>query len=371
MKRIVITGILIIFSISFCEAQSIKEAAEAQKQREAQQQQAAEAQRQKEAQQRQAAEAQKRQEEALKQQAREAQIRDQKRLPGMQLTLDNIFQLVNFADLESVGTFFTSREWELVNRESEKQEKWPDSETTCWRPKLSLINLPHIHVSYFGSFDNLVTYSTEDGDHLRRIESDLKTKDFQETPSERALITGSDRADKCYRNSQYEVGFRYHDNRIYVLNYKDIEFYREEVARLEREAWERANQPALLHIYRKRKVLDILPKRYDILLDNVVVGNSTNNWKKTVTVTVLGTKTLTATIDGRNAEIQINFEPGGAYYVRSEVDSKSVETGETKTTTDKNGKTTTTKVTVMQYTPILQLVDKSVGESEFNAIVVK
>ena len=355
MKRIVITGMLIIFSISFCGAQSIKEAAEAQKQREAQQQQAAEA--------------QKRQEEALKQQAKEVQIKNQERLRGMQLNLDQIFQLVNTGNLESISTFLTSREWGIVRQESGKQEQMPEAEITDWQPKLSFENLPQIRVQFLGSFDNLIVYSTKDGDHLRRLENDIKTKGYQEFPSERALFSGVDKADKCYRNSQYEVGFRNSDQSIYALNYKDIEFYREEVARLEREAFERAKQPVVLNIYRKRKVLDILPKRYEIYLDNTIVGNSTNNWKTTVTVPApLGTKTVSATIDGRKAEVKINFEPGGVYYVRSDVDSKNVDTGQTKTTTDKNGKTTTSAVKELQYTPILQLVDKKVGESEYNAI---
>ena len=128
------------------------------------------------------------------------------------------------------------------------------------------------------------------------------------------------------------------------------------------------NNPAVLHIYRKRKPLDILPKRYDILLDNVVAGNSTGNWKTTVTVNTSGTKTVSATIDGRKAEIRINFQPGGVYYLRSDVDSKTVDTGKTRTNTDKSGKTTTSKVTEVQYTPILQLVDISIGATEFNNI---
>ena len=364
MKRIAITGMLIIFSILFCGAQSIKEAAEAQKQREAQQQQAAEAQRQ-------TAEAQKRQEEALKKQAQEAQIKEQARLREMQLTIDQIFQIVNTGNLESISAFLTSRGWECHSRETKKEEKLPEADVTDWRPPSG--NKSEIFVHYMGSFDNVVAFCTTFDDHFRQLEKDIKAKEFQEVPSERSLLlTGVDKVDKCYRNSQYEVGFINRDNLVYAYNYKDIEFYREEVARLEREAFERANQPAVLYIYRKRKPLDLLPKRYEIYLDNTIVGNSTNNWKTTATVTPpLGTKTVSATIDGRKAEVQITFEPGGVYYVRSDVDSKNVDTGKTKTTTDKNGKTTTTAVKELQYTPILQSVGKNVGESEFNAIVVK
>ena len=128
------------------------------------------------------------------------------------------------------------------------------------------------------------------------------------------------------------------------------------------------NEPAVLYIYRKRKALDLFPKRYDIFLDNVVVGNSNNNWKTTMTVNTFGTKTLSATIDGRKAEIRNNFQPSGVYYIRSGVDSKSIETGRNKIYTNKNGKTTTSKETEMQYIPTLQLVDTSIGEPEFKAI---
>jgi len=128
------------------------------------------------------------------------------------------------------------------------------------------------------------------------------------------------------------------------------------------------NEPAVLHIYRKRRPLDIFPKRYEILLDNVVVGNTTNNWKITVTVNTFGTKTLSAIIEGRKAEVRNNFQPGGVYYLRCDVDSKTTDTGRTKTTTNRNGIITTIKITDMQYTPILLFVDKSIGESEFNAI---
>jgi len=121
------------------------------------------------------------------------------------------------------------------------------------------------------------------------------------------------------------------------------------------------DHPATLHLYRKRSLLGgILPTRYDVLLDNAVVGSSTNNWKTTVKVTTSGTKTVSATIDGRKATVQINFEPGGVYYICSDIDSKLIDTGKK----DKNGKA----VKDIVETPTLQVVDKNVGESEFNRI---
>lgn len=132
------------------------------------------------------------------------------------------------------------------------------------------------------------------------------------------------------------------------------------------------NEPATLHLYRKRRnLIGFLEPRYDIILENVVVGSTTANWKTTVTVDSFGPKTLTATIDGRKAEIQITFEPGAVHYLRCDLNSKTVDTGKTTTTTDRNGRNTTSKVTEIQHTPIFQIVSKSVGESEFNAIRVR
>ena len=130
----------------------------------------------------------------------------------------------------------------------------------------------------------------------------------------------------------------------------------------------RMSEPATLHLYRKRSsVIDILSvplTRYDILLGNTVVGRrTTNNWKTTVTVTSLGAQTLSATIDGRNAEIQIIFEPGGVYYVSGDVSSVRRESGRT----NRDG----SPIMETLYTPTFQLVDGNVGASEFNSIVVR
>jgi len=131
------------------------------------------------------------------------------------------------------------------------------------------------------------------------------------------------------------------------------------------------NETALLYLYRKRKIISLMPQRYDIILDNVAVGNSTNNWKTSVLVTNFGLQTLWATIEGRKAEVRINFQPGNVYYVRSDVSSRSIKTGKINSYKAKDGSTRTLEETITEYTPILQLMDKRLGESEFKAIVVK
>ena len=128
------------------------------------------------------------------------------------------------------------------------------------------------------------------------------------------------------------------------------------------------DEPAILHIYRQRRALEILPQRYDIYLDDVVVGRSNNNWKTTTTINTSGAKTIWADIGGRTASVEIYVEPGAVYYVRSAVDSETVDTGKTRTAKNRDGSTRTTAVTETLFSPILQLMDTNLGAREFNAI---
>ena len=142
---------------------------------------------------------------------------------------------------------------------------------------------------------------------------------------------------------------------------------------------DRMNEPALLRIYRPRggglggvlgRVGDAVSVRFDILFENTVVGRgTTTDWNTTVPITTFGTQTLSATIDGRRAELQINIQPGGVYYVRAGHTSQTRNTGETRTHTNRRtGATETTQVTETLHTPTLQLVDSSIGSAEFNAV---
>jgi len=130
-------------------------------------------------------------------------------------------------------------------------------------------------------------------------------------------------------------------------------------------------EPAIIHLYRPRRALTILSVQYDVVLDNASIGRTANNWKTTVTVSEFGAKTLSATIEGRKAEVNLNILPGGVYYVRCDTSSEIVDTGRTRSSTDRAGRIVTAAITNTLYTPTLQLVDKSIGETEFNAIVVR
>jgi len=130
-------------------------------------------------------------------------------------------------------------------------------------------------------------------------------------------------------------------------------------------------ETATIHIYRARNSINLVQVRYDILLDNAVVGRTTNNWKTTLTVNTFGRKTVSATIDGRNARVDINVVSGGVYYIQCNFTSQTRNTGRTRTVTARDGTKRTEPITETLYTPTLQLVDKSVGEREFNSIVIR
>ena len=313
MKRVVITGIALIISISFCFGQGIQEAVKKQQQQQEQQEQ-----QQKEAE-------EKRQNEAKQRQAIEEQRRRD---------LETSYQNA----MTSAQQNFDQQKYAQAKQDYLKaRELKPESATT--------IN------TKIAEIDKILL---EEENELAEAKRELRYQNAIKT------------AQQNLNQRQYAQAIQDY-TLAREIKPEETAFIDTKIAEIEKLL----SEPALLNIYRKRKPIEILPKRYDILMENVVVGTSTNNWKTTVTVNTFGLQTISSTIDGRKAEVQINFEPGNVYYLRSDVSSKTVETGEIKTYTDKNGKVTTRKVTEIQYTPILQLVDKSVGESEFNAIKEK
>ena len=131
------------------------------------------------------------------------------------------------------------------------------------------------------------------------------------------------------------------------------------------------SEPALLYIYRPRPRGSIGSTRYEVLLDNVLVGNTTNNWKTIVTMDTFGRKTVSATIKGRRAEVKLDVVPGESYYILCEIKSRTVKTGKYRDVKQKDGTTKKVEITETEYTPVLKLVAKNVGEPAFEAIKVK
>jgi len=125
------------------------------------------------------------------------------------------------------------------------------------------------------------------------------------------------------------------------LKPENATFINSKIAEIEREM----SKPATLYLYRKRWYEGYSTNtRLEILLDNVLIGVASGNWKTTIPVNTFGKKTISTAVYGHKVDVQVNFEPGGVYYIQC---------------------------AIAEGRAILRLVDKSIGEPEFDAIKEK
>jgi len=318
MKRVIITWMLIVLSISFNEAQSIQEAVKAERQRQEQQQRTAEEQKQREDQKRKEA-------EKLKREA------EKQRLVELELSYQNA--------ITSAKNNFEQGQYAKAKQDYMTALALKPAEANTINPKIAEIN-------EFLLEQERAERETRYNYQIASAQKNLGLRQF-------------DRAEQ-----DYKVALE--------LKPENAGFILAKIAEIDSIR----NAPAILYIYRLRNTSTIggilgVVTRYDVLLENTVIGRTNSNWKTTVPVSTFGNQTLSAEIEGRKAELRIIIQPGSDYYIRCAISSKTIDTGRTRTTTDRNGKTTTTRVTEIQETPILQLMEKSLGESEFNAIKLK
>ena len=311
MKRVVITWILIFLSISFCGAQSIQDAVRAERERQ----------------------------EQLKREAEEKKQReDQQRREAEKQRLFELEQNYQHA-ITSAKNNFEQGQYAKAKQDYMTALELKPAEANTINPKIAEINVFLLE--------------------QERAERDIRYYDQISSAQKNFGLRQFDRAEQ-----DYKVALE--------LKPENAAFILAKIAEIDSIR----NTPAILYIYRPRNTSTIggilgVVTRYDVLLDNTVVGRTNSNWKTTIPVSTFGTQTLSAEIEGRKAEVRINIQPGSEYYLRCAISSKTIDTGRTRTTTDRNGKTTTTRVTEIQETPILQLMEKSLGESEFNAIKIK
>ena len=317
MKRLIITVLSLIFSISFCMAQINKEV-EDYRRKEAQRQQTlkeeAERHRQQEAQRqqtlkeeaerhRQAAVAQKRIADSLKQV--EKQLLDQR--------YENA--------ISSAQSNFSQKKYAQAKK---------DYETALG---LKPENAAFIN-SKIAEIDNLV-HQQEEAERERKYQDLI-------TSAQRKL----NQRQFAQAKQDYEAALKLKPENLSFIDMKMVEIER------------KMNEPATLYIYRKFNMQGALVGPYDVLLDNIIVACTENRGSKTeVSVKTFGNKTLSAKIEGQRDEIQINFEPGGAYYVKCSVDYRGTGRYEYK-----DGK----REEIKKSFPTLHLVDKNVGEAEYN-----
>ena len=216
-----------------------------------------------------------------------------------------------------------------------------------------------------------------------KIDSILLAKKIQKDSAERELMyqNAISSAERNFNQRQYEKARQDYESAL-KLKPQNTVFINAKIKEIDRKI----SEPAMLYIYRKGGFLATSHK-YNIFLDNTMVCESKNNLKEIVTVTTFGTQTISATIEGRRAQVQINFEPGGIYYVESSVKSDTRNTGNYKTQTTpvynmtlaesiKKGtkrtqvgtKTEQVPITETYYTPILLLKSQSIGEREYDSI---
>ena len=141
---------------------------------------------------------------------------------------------------------------------------------------------------------------------------------------------------------------------------------------------EALNRPAELRIYRPRPAINLgavgrfISQQFNILLDDrLIAANTTDAWNTTVEVTTFGTQTLSASIEGRRATLQIDIQPGGIYYILVGTTSRSVETGGTRAVRQRDGSTQNVAETRTEHTPTLQLVSSTIGAAGFRDAVTR
>ena len=311
MKRSIITVLMLIFSISLCIGQTLQQEAERHRQIEAQQRQAAEEQKRRESQSlKEEAERQRRiQAEAEKQrQETEAKKRQE---------LEQRYQDA----IASAQSNFNLQKYEQAKNDYKTALDIKPENAASINPKIAEI-------------DEILRQQAE-------AERERKYQD---------LITSAQRK---FNQRQYEQAKKDYESALELMP-GNLTFIDTKIAEIERKM----NEPATLYIYRKFNVQGALVGPYDVLLDNKIVARTENRGsKETVSVKTFGNKTVSAKIKGQKDEIQINFEPGGVYYVKCSVDYKGTGRYEYK-----DGK----REEVKESFPTLQLVSKKVGESEFN-----
>ena len=308
MKRVITAVTVLIFSVSFCMAQSVQEALQQQKEREAQEQRAIQEQKKREA------EAQRLAKEAEEERKRE-------------------FETLYQNTIESAKNNIGQKRYELAEQDY-----------------LTALELKPENAAYIN-------------EQLEKIENFVAIEKREQKEAERERLYQEAVASAQRNFEQKKYANAKEDYRV-ALNLKpeNAAFIHAKIAEIDK--------PATLYLYRKRgnAIINLGTVPYDIRLDNMTVGRSKNKWKTSTTVKDFGTKTVSATIEGRKASVNIDFEPGGEYYVRAGYTSRTVGTGKYSTYKDSKGITQSREITKTEDTPTLEVVSKGVGRSEYDAI---
>ena len=371
MKKVIFIVAACVFCVSFCMAQNLRQEAEREKERKELEQQKIQAQKQQQdaAYKNAFASAEKNVEQQRYEQAKQ----DYKR--ALDLKPENK-SLINkkIAEIDKLIA---------AEKAAERDRKYQEALTSAQRnieyqryelakeDYLTARGLKPENADYINEqIENIEQFIAEEKDKKEKMlaaqkrEQEAAERERQAAERERLYLEAIASAERNAKQGRYEhAKDDYRDARN--LKPENAGYVDRKIADLDR--------PATLYIYHQTpkwtgtiNFSTTNTKRYDVYLDNLLVGRTENKWKKIVTVKNVGKKTVSATIEGRKAQVQINFEPGETYYVRASYTAKEVGTGRY---TVVNGKST--QVTRTEYTPTLQLMDKNLGKSEYDAIKEK
>jgi tetratricopeptide (TPR) repeat protein len=214
MKKTIISILLIIFSITFCQAQSGLQR-EAQRQAE-------------------------RDRFAAEQRRREQQ--EQERQRRAQLSFDDLLRIRNFRDVGEVDRFLTSRGWRFESTNADRFGEIPDDylQVTWSFDKQRGTDRAIAWFSFYHSegLSNVVWYQIHEEEHSQRLENAITARGYQRQP---ATVPDDRTIETRYRRSPLEVVTKKRRNRpnevgadmafiFSIHNFVEIERLREEAA---------------------------------------------------------------------------------------------------------------------------------------------
>ena len=336
MKRVLITVTILFFSTSFCVAQNLKQEAEKEKERKEMEQRAIrEKQQQQEVAYQNAIESAQRN---VEQQHYEQAKANYKTALGIKPEKSAFIK----SEIDKIDKLIAAKEAE------ERETKYAAAITSAQRnveynryelareDYLIALRLKPENADYLNeqieNIDRFIADKIEKEN--QRIAAQKREQEVAER--ERLYLEAIASAERNAKQGRYEhAKDDYRDARN--LKPENAAFVNQKIADLDK--------PATLYVYRKGMVDGFwTPMRLNILLENTLITSAPPNWKTILTVNTFDTKTVSATIYGKTAEVRINVEPGGIYYISS---------------------------WVAEGKPVLRLEDKSKGKNEYDSIKEK
>ncbi|WP_047451635.1 hypothetical protein [Alistipes sp. ZOR0009] len=225
MNKSILLALLV--SINFyCNAQSIKAAAEQQKRK-----------------------------QQYKKELRDNEIRQAVHRQKAQLNLNNLLQLLQCKDLDYVDRFLSEKGWKLhstnINETNDSDEEVSkDYKTVTWaldKDDYSGLAKGWFYFYLYSTYDNAITYAIADEIQLNKLKSELTSNGYRKIQATDAVSRG---LESIYRNNLYEVNFKKELKEssesgadihysFYIYNYKQVEERKVEAELIAREAEEK------------------------------------------------------------------------------------------------------------------------------------